>query len=138
MLVAVAEVVLAELTGRISEILQELRDVWVLGPHAEFGPREPNLGQARAQATLAGYERRAACRAALLAVIVGEEHSFFGNAVDVGRAIPHQTPRVDTEVGLPDVVPPENQEVRFLVRRHHTLLLRWTHATRGCLGRPPR
>src|SRR5262245_35369689 len=120
MLVAVAEVVFAELTGRISEILQELRDVWVLGAHAEFGPREPNLGQARAQATLAGYERRAARRAALLAVIVGEEHSFFGNAVDVGRAIPHQAPRVDAEVRLPDVVPPENQEVRLLVRRHHT------------------
>ena len=49
-----------------------------------------DLGQAGAQADLAGDEGRAARRAAVLGVVVGEHHAFLGDAVDVRRLVAHQ------------------------------------------------
>ena len=48
MFVAVAEMVLAELAGRIAEVLQELRNRRVLGTEALHRAREADLGQAGA------------------------------------------------------------------------------------------
>ena len=89
-LVAVAQVVLAELAGGIALRLQQLGDrrVFLLQPYR--GARQADLGQAGAQAGLAGDERRPAGGAALLGVVVGEHHAFLGDAVDVGRLIAHQ------------------------------------------------
>jgi hypothetical protein len=50
MLVAVAEVVLAELAGAVAERLQRLGDRDVLGLQAEFRARQADLGQSGAQA----------------------------------------------------------------------------------------
>ena len=84
-LVAVTEVVLAELAGAIAERLERLGDSDVLGLEAQLRAGKTDLGEAGAQAALAGDERRAAGGAALLRVRVGEDHAFLGDAVDIGR-----------------------------------------------------
>lgn len=66
-LVAVAEVVLAELTGHVAQRLEQLGDGRVFLLQAELHPRQADLGQAGADGRLAGDERRAPGRAALLA-----------------------------------------------------------------------
>src|SRR6185295_15936044 len=73
-----------------------------------------DLGVAGAETTLPGDERGAAGRAALLGVRVGESHPFVGDAVNVGRSVAHQAIRVGTDVGLTDVVAPDDYDVRFL------------------------
>ena len=67
-LVPVAEVVLAVLAGVVPERLEQLGDRWILGLEPELGPRQADLAQPGAVDALAGDERRAARRAALLAV----------------------------------------------------------------------
>ena len=89
-LVAVAEVVLAELAGGVAERLEQLGDGRVFLLQTERGAGQADLGQARAQPVLAGDERRPAGGAALLGVVVGEHHAFLGHAVDVGRLVAHQ------------------------------------------------
>jgi hypothetical protein len=49
-------------------------------------------------------ERGAARRAALLAVGIGEQHPFCGDAVDVGRSVPHHAAAVAREIPNADVV----------------------------------
>ena len=90
-LVAVAKVVLAELAGGVALRLEQFgnRRVFLLQP--QRSARQADLGQAGAQAGLAGDERRPAGRAALLGVVVREHHAFLGDAVDVGRLEAHQS-----------------------------------------------
>ena len=89
-LVAVAQVVLAELAGGIALHLQQFgnRRICLLQP--ERRTRQADLGHARAQAGLAGDERRPAGRAALLGVVIGEDHAFLGDTIDVGRMKAHK------------------------------------------------
>ena len=82
-LVEVAEVVLAELGGRVALGLEQLGDGRVLGPEAEVGAGQADLGEPGAQGVLAGDEGGAAGGAALLAVEVGEADALVGEAVDV-------------------------------------------------------
>ena len=83
--VAVADVVLAELAGRVAEVLEQAADRGIELAHAHRRAGEADLGQAGAEAVLAGEKRRPAGGAALLAVIVQEAEAFLGDAVDVGR-----------------------------------------------------
>ncbi len=72
-LVAVAEVVLAELRGRVAVRLEQARRSSGPQPHqALLGAGEADLGEPRAQRVLPRDERGAAGGAALLAVEVGE------------------------------------------------------------------
>ena len=112
-LVAVAEVVLPELPRGVPAILQKDGDGGILGLESEFGTWQTHLAEARAEHALAGDERGAAGGAALLAVVVGEDHAFLGDAVDVRRAIAHQPHRVGADVRLADVVAPDDQDVRL-------------------------
>ncbi len=114
-LVLVAQVVLAELAGRVAVGLQQAGDGRVLFPHAELGARQADLGEAGAEHALARDERRAARGAGLLAVIVGEDHAFLGDAVDVGRPVAHQAHRVGADVGLADVVAPDDENVGLVL-----------------------
>ena len=63
--------------------------------------------------TLAGDESRASGGAALLAVPVGEERAFLGDAVDVGRLVAHHALVVGADVPVADVVAPDDQDVRL-------------------------
>ena len=124
-LVHVAEVVLAELPGRVAERLEQLRDRHVLGLQADVDARHPDLAQPGPEHALAGDERRPAGRAALLAVGVGEPHALVGDPVDVGRAVAHQPVAVAAQVGDADVIAPDDEDVRFAVGigHYHSLCL---------------
>ena len=117
MFVAVAEVVLAELRGHVALRLEQLgdRDVPRLQPFLRA--RQADLEHAGAEARLAGDEARAPGGAALLAVPVGEQRAFLGDAVDVRRLVAHHALVVGADVPVADVVAPEDEDVGFLVRR---------------------
>ena len=89
----------------------------VLGLQADGRARKADLGKAGAQRALAGDEGGAARRAALLGVVVGEHHAFFGDAVDVRRAVTHQAERIGADIGLADIVAEDDEDVRPPARR---------------------
>ena len=111
--VAVAEMVLAELAGGIAERLERLGDGDVAVLQADRRAGNADLAQAGAQADLAGDEGRAARRAAVLGVVVGEHHAFLGDAVDVRRLVAHQPAGIGADVGLADVVAEDDEDVRL-------------------------
>ena len=115
-LVQVAEVVLAELAGRVPQWLEQLGDGRILLLQADVHAGHPDLAHAGAVHALPGDERRPARRAALLAVGIGEKHSLVGDPVDVGREVAHHSAAVATQVRDADVVAPDDEDVRFLVR----------------------
>ena len=82
-LVAIAEVVLAELPADVAERLQDVGNRRVFGLQSEIGAGQADLGQAGADRRLAGDECGAARGTALLAVPVGEVAAFLGDAIDV-------------------------------------------------------
>ena len=130
-LVAVAEMVLAELAADITMRLEQLghRRVFLLQPFVRA--RQADLGQAGADGRLPGDERGASGGATLLPVPVGEQRAFLGDAVDVRRLVAHHALVVGAEVEPADVVAPDDQDVRFLVLR-----LQWSACadkrSRGC------
>ena len=87
-LVAVAQVILAELAGRVTERLEDFGDASGLPLKPDRRAGHADFRDAGADRLLAGDERGAAGGAALLSVIVGEQHAFVGDAVDVRRAEP--------------------------------------------------
>ena len=113
-LVAIAEVVLAELAGGVAERLQELRDRRIAVLQPDRRGRCPDLGEPGAQRRLTGDERRSPRRAALLGVVVDEHHAFLGDPVDVRRLVAHQAVRIGADVGKPDVVAEDDEDVRLL------------------------
>ena len=114
-LVAVAEMVLAELSGRVAERLEQLGERRVLVRQAFLRSRQADLQEAGAHRALAGDERGAAGGAGLLAVIVGEDRAFVGDAVDVGRAVAHHAAVVGADVPVADVVAHDDEDVRLLL-----------------------
>ena len=129
-LVEVAEVILAELTGRVAEVLHEVRDARIFGLQADVRARQADLGQPGADGRLAGDERRAPRRAALLAIPVGEPRTFSGDAVDVRRVVAHDPAVVTTRVKPPDVVAHDDEDVGLLLRPSRKPLHQITHRTR--------
>ena len=117
MLVAVAEMVLAELAGGVAERLHDVGDARIERPEAELGAGQADLGQAGADRRLAGDEGGAAGGAALLAIPVGEDRAFLADAVDVGRAVAHDAHVVGADVEPADVVAHDEQDVRLAARR---------------------
>ncbi len=112
--VAVAEVVLAELARHVAQRLQQFGQ-------SRIGLREPfrragqaDLGEAGADGRLPGDECRAAGGAALLAVPVGEQRALLGDAVDVRRLVAHLAHVVGADVELADVVAPDDEDVGLL------------------------
>src|SRR3954451_18752807 len=76
-LVEVAEVVLAELTSRIAQRLEQFGDRRILLLESDVDPWHPNLAHARAVHALPRDERRPPRGATLFAVGVGEQHSLI-------------------------------------------------------------
>ena len=83
-LVAVAQVVLAELRRRVAERLEQLGDGRVLAAQTFPGAGEADLGQAGAKRVLPGDEGRPTRGTALLTVEVGEPDALAREPVDVG------------------------------------------------------
>ena len=66
-----------------------------------------------------GDECGAAGGAALLAVPVGEQRAFLGDAVDVGRFVAHHALIVGADVEAADVVTPDDQDVGLVGGLRH-------------------
>ena len=111
--VPIAEMVLAELAGGVAERLEQFGDGRVFLLQADRRAGHADLGQAGADRVLPGDEAGAAGGAALLAVVVGERHAFFGDAVDVRGPVAHHAAAVVADVPHADVVAPENEDVRL-------------------------
>ena len=111
MLVAVAQMVLAELTGHIALGFQKRGDGRVFVAHSLRRPRQANLGEAGPDRRLPGDKSGTACGAALLTIIVGEQGAFLGNAVDVGGAVPHHPIVISADVELADIVAHDDEDV---------------------------
>src|SRR3954470_15726246 len=88
-LVAITQMVLAELCGCVTLRFQELRNRWIFRREPFLGCRQPDFQKARAQRTLSGDESSTTGCAGLLPIIVGENCSLVGDAIDVRRAITH-------------------------------------------------
>ena len=84
-LVAIAEMVLAELPGRIALRLEQVGNGRVFLRQAFFRGRQPDFQQAGAQRRLAGDEGRASRGTDSLPVVVGEDRALIGDAVDIRR-----------------------------------------------------
>ena len=77
-----------------------------------------DLGHAGADRHAAADERRAARRAALLRVVVGEADAFLGDAVDVRRLVAHHAAVVVADVPGADVIAPDDEDVRVSCLPH--------------------
>src|SRR5215831_8081880 len=108
--------VLPELTGGVALGFQQLRNCRVFRTDPDGCTRKAYLAQTRAEHALTHDESSAARSTALLAVAIGEQHAFMGNAVDVGSLVAHHTAAVAAEVPVADVIAPNDQDVRFSVR----------------------
>ena len=116
-LVAVAEMVLAELAGRVALRLEQLGERRVLLGQPFLGARQADLEKPGAEAGLAGDEGGAPGGAGLLRVMVGEDRAFLGDAVDVRRAVAHHAAVVGADVPQPDVVAEDDEDVRLAAGR---------------------
>ena len=63
---------------------------------------------------VASDEGGAAGGAALLSVVVGEQRTLVGNAIDVGRAATHHTPVVGADIPHAHVVTENDENVGFV------------------------
>ena len=113
--VEIAEMVLAELAGRVALVLEAGGDGDELLRHADRRARDADLGEAGAIDALPGDEGRASRRAGLFAVGIGEHHAFLGDAVDVGRPVAHEAVRIAAQIRDADVVAPDDEDVRLFV-----------------------
>src|SRR6266480_7697170 len=88
-LIEVAEVVLAELAGRVALRFEGGSYRASLRWDPDFGTGLADRRHASANRKLAHDEVRATRRATRFSVIVGEQHSFLGHLVEVGRPPRH-------------------------------------------------
>ena len=115
-LVAVAQMVLAELAGGVTTRLQHVGDGGGLGRQADRGAGLADRGHAGADRQLAGDEVGASRRAARLGVIIGEQHALGGDLVEIRRPPGHQAAVVGADVPHADVVTHDDDDVGPLWR----------------------
>src|SRR5262249_18353646 len=89
LLLGVEMVEIAELSRRVAVVFQQLgnRGVFFLKPDGRAGYTD--LAKSGPKGGLSGDEAGAPGRAALLRIVVREDHPLFGDPIDVGRSIAH-------------------------------------------------
>ncbi|HEY2149561.1 MAG TPA: hypothetical protein VGH34_02065 [Vicinamibacterales bacterium] len=112
-IVLVTEMVLAKLTSGVTERLQGSRDRHIARLEPDWGAGHADFGHPCTQCGLTGDERRSACGAAVLSVIIGERQAFLGDAVDVRRLVTDDTQAIGADVGLSDVVTKDDKIFGF-------------------------
>ena len=117
MLVAISQVVLAELAGSVAERFHDIRDRRVERAEAKLRAGQTDFGEAGADRRLAGDEGGASGGATLLAVPVGEDRALLADAVDIGRAVAHNSHVVGADVVPADIVAHDEQDVGLAARR---------------------
>ena len=110
-LVAIAQVVLADLCCRVTHRFEQFRNRWIFCLNPLRGARHANREQSGTEGVLAEDERRASRSAGLLCVVVSEHDPFFGNSINVRRTAAHQTSVVGADVTDTNVVAPDDQDV---------------------------
>ncbi|MNQ93271.1 hypothetical protein D3C85_1087290 [compost metagenome] len=110
-LVAVAHMVLAELPGRIALLLHHIANGGRPIRDAMLGAGHANGQQPGAKRMLAEEKSRASGGTGLLAVGMGEQRAFFGDAIDVRRFVTHHALVVGTEIGIANVIAEDHQNV---------------------------
>src|ERR1700741_4805536 len=105
--------VFSELARGITERVKRLRNGDVSGLQSLRGSRHSYLGQSGTPSALAGDKRRTPRRTAVLRIVVGEEHSFFCNTVDVRRVESHQAHAVGADIRLPDIIAEDDKNIRL-------------------------
>ena len=128
-LVTVAEVVLARLTGHVSQRLEQISDGGVFGLEALHRARHANRCKAGTHRDLPGDECRASGCATRLAVVVRMQSAFCSDAVDIGRRATHDPTIVSTDVKPADVVGHNEKNVWQASRCRARSRTRW----RDCL-----
>ena len=130
-LILVAKVILAELAGGVALRFERGGNGASLGGQSYRRTGLADRGHAGADRQLAGDEVRATRRAACLGVVVGEQHAFFGELVEVRRLPGHQAPVIGTDVPHADVVTHDDDDIGLLFLR-----LQWSgcadERNRGC------
>ena len=112
-LVAIAQVVLAELRGGVADRLQHLGERRIDLLNAARRARNADGRHAGANRKLAHDESGATRSAARLRVVIREQRAGLRNRVD-GRRAAHHAVRVRTDVPGADVVAKDDDDVRFL------------------------
>ena len=116
-LIQIAEMILAELAGGVALRFERGGNRAGLGRHSGLGARLADGGHAGADGQFAGDEVRATRRATRLGVIVGEQHAFLGQLVEVRRPAGHHAAMVGADVPHADVIAHNEEDVGFFVRR---------------------
>src|ERR1700756_4465559 len=112
--VAIAEVVLAELAGGVTQRLESLRNRDVSWLQACGAAWHPHFRQSRPPGCLTSNKRRAAGCATVLRIVVSEDQAFFCDPVDVRRLEAHHAHAVRTDIRQADVVAKDDEDVWFL------------------------
>ena len=112
-LVAVAEMVFADLRAGVTHRLEQLGDGRIFILQALLGCGSPTL-ETGAKGGLTKDEGGASSGAGLLAVVVGEECAFAGDAVDVRGASAHHTAVISADIPGADIVGHDDDDVGFL------------------------
>ena len=107
----VAEVVLAELAGGVAHAFQRGGDGNCLRGQADGCTGLADRGHAGADRQFAGNEVGATRRAARLGVVVGEQHAFGGDLVEVRRPPGHHAAVVGADIPDADVVAHDDDDV---------------------------
>ena len=121
MLVAIAEVILAELRGDVALLLEQIRDGRIFLLKAFLRSGQTDFQEAGAERRLARDESGPSRGAALLTIGIGEHSAFLGEAVDVGSLVAHHALIVRTDIPIADVVAPDDEDVRLALLGVRTL-----------------
>src|SRR5262249_22986066 len=121
-LVTIAKVILSELPSSVAKRSKQISNGWIFRLQSEIGSGKSHFCKAGADWRLAGYECGAPGSAALLPIPVGEQCPFFCNTINIGRAIPHDSVVISADVKPPDVISPDDQDVRLF--RHLSYFVR--------------
>jgi len=111
----VAQVVLTELPGGVTEIAQEHCERWSAGTQVARTTRQLRRNHASAKRMHAGKESIAPGGATLLGIISHEDRTFVADAIDVRRFSYHQTSMVDTRLHPADIVAHYENDVGFFL-----------------------
>src|SRR5207244_1519123 len=113
-LIEIAQVIFAELAGRVALRFERGGNRASLSWYADLGTRLTDRGHARADGQFAHDEVRATRRATRLSVVIGKQHSFLGDLVEVRRPSSHHAAMVGANVPYADVIAHDEDDVWFV------------------------
>ena len=125
-LVFIAKMVLAELAGGVTQPLERGGNRYRLRGYADGCTGLPHRCHSGSDRQLASDEVGASRRTARLGVVVGENHAFGSDLIEVRRTPSHHAAMVSADVPHADIVAHDDDDIRLLGRlrgcrrgRHH-------------------